>query len=67
MTISLLLVVMRILTVTTRSKLEIIPVSGAPAAQHEGDGTVSPSQLPHQHPAMSQRRDPSVAGAGNAS
>lgn len=35
MTISLLLVVMRILTVTTRSKLEILPVSGAPAAQHE--------------------------------
>lgn len=34
MTISLLLVVMMILTVTTRSKLEILPVSGAPAAQH---------------------------------
>lgn len=33
MTISLLLVVMRILTVTTRYKLEIFPVSGAPAAQ----------------------------------
>ena len=34
MTISLLLVVMRILTVTTLSKLEILPVSGASAAQH---------------------------------
>lgn len=33
MTISLLPVVMRILTVTTRYKLEIFPVSGAPAAQ----------------------------------
>lgn len=33
MTISLLLVVMRILTVTTLYKLEIFPVSGAPAAQ----------------------------------
>lgn len=35
MTISLLLVVMRILTVTTRYKLQIFPVSGAPAAQQE--------------------------------
>lgn len=34
MTISLLLVVMRILTVPTRSKLEILPISGAPAAQY---------------------------------
>lgn len=35
MTISLLPAVMRILTVTTRSKLEILPISGAPAAQHK--------------------------------
>lgn len=34
MTISLLLVVMRILTVATCSKLEMLPVSGAPSAQH---------------------------------
>lgn len=54
MTISLLLVVMRILTVTTRYKLEIFPVSGAPAAQQAWGCTDLSSQLSYQPQAMSQ-------------
>jgi len=63
MTISLLLVVTRILTVTTRSRLEMLPVSGAPAAPLAwGRHRLA---LPAFPPAPATH--PSTAGAGSAS
>lgn len=67
MTISLLLVVMRILTVTTCSKLEMLPVSGAPSAQHTWGRRRLAARLPHRPRAGSQRGAPTHCWAGNAS